>query len=150
VFLYAFDLLELNGEDYRREPLEKRKATLERLLAGRTGVRLSEHIEGDGPIIFEHACKMGLEGIVSKRSDMPYRSERFTTILQLMRREDAWRLICPPNENRARLTAAPCSRQSTRHLAQPHPNVGAEVGSWGRAMISPSRTTRLRSRRSNA
>jgi bifunctional non-homologous end joining protein LigD len=34
------------------------------------------HIEGDGPIIFEHACKMGLEGIVSKRRDLPYRSGR--------------------------------------------------------------------------
>jgi ATP-dependent DNA ligase len=37
-------------------------------------VRLSEHIEGDGPIIFEYACKMGLEGIVSKRRVLPYRS----------------------------------------------------------------------------
>ena len=76
VFLYAFDLLELNGEDCRREPLEKRKARLEKLLSWSTGVRLSEHIEGDGPIIFEHACKMGLEGIVSKRRDLPYRSGR--------------------------------------------------------------------------
>ena len=37
-------------------------------------MRLSEHIEGDGPIIFEYACKMGLEGIVSKRLSAPYRS----------------------------------------------------------------------------
>jgi bifunctional non-homologous end joining protein LigD len=76
IFLYAFDLLELNGEGYRVQPLEKRKAKLEGLLAGQTGVRLSEHIEGDGPIIFQHACKMGLEGIVSKRRDLPYRSGR--------------------------------------------------------------------------
>jgi ATP-dependent DNA ligase len=46
------------------------------LLTGRTGVRLSEHIEGDGAIIFKHASKMGLEGIVSKRRDLPYRSGR--------------------------------------------------------------------------
>jgi bifunctional non-homologous end joining protein LigD len=39
-------------------------------------LRLSEHIEGDGPMIFEHACKMGLEGMVSKRRDLPYRSGR--------------------------------------------------------------------------
>jgi bifunctional non-homologous end joining protein LigD len=39
-------------------------------------VRFSEHIEGDGAIIFKHACKMGLEGIVSKRRDLPYRSGR--------------------------------------------------------------------------
>jgi bifunctional non-homologous end joining protein LigD len=50
VFLYAFDLLELDGQDWRREPLEKRKARLESLLAGQTGVRFSEHMEGDGPI----------------------------------------------------------------------------------------------------
>ena len=62
----AVDLLELDGEDVRREPLETRKARLQRLLAGQAGVRLSEHIEGDGPIIFEHACRMGLEGIVSE------------------------------------------------------------------------------------
>jgi bifunctional non-homologous end joining protein LigD len=76
VFLYAFDLLELNGEDWRQHPLEKRKARLEKLLTGSTGVRFSEHIESDGPIIFDHACKMGLEGIVSKRRDLPYRSGR--------------------------------------------------------------------------
>jgi bifunctional non-homologous end joining protein LigD len=70
VFLYAFDLLELNGEGWRDQPLEKRKATLGRPLAGQTGVRLLEHI------VFEHACKMGLEGVVSKRRDLPYRSGR--------------------------------------------------------------------------
>jgi ATP-dependent DNA ligase len=82
-FLYAFDLLELNGQDMRREPLETRKARLGRLLAGQTGVRLSEHIEGDGPIIFEHACKMGLEGIVSKRRDLPYRSGRVRSWIKI-------------------------------------------------------------------
>jgi bifunctional non-homologous end joining protein LigD len=39
-------------------------------------VRLSEHIEGDGAIIFKRACKLGLEGIVSKRRDLPYSSGR--------------------------------------------------------------------------
>jgi bifunctional non-homologous end joining protein LigD len=76
VFLYGFDLLELNNVDYRYRPLEERKGKLEKLLARTTGVRLSEHMEGDGAIIFEHACKMGLEGIVSKRRDLPYRSGR--------------------------------------------------------------------------
>ena len=71
VFLYAFDLIELNGDDLRREPLEVRKATLTSLLikARRPGIRLNEHIEADGPTVFAHACKMGLEGIVSKRKD---------------------------------------------------------------------------------
>ena len=70
VFLYAFDLLELNGEDYRHHPLEKRKAKLEKILARTQGMRFSEHLDGDGETIFQHACKMGLD--VSKRRDFPY------------------------------------------------------------------------------
>jgi bifunctional non-homologous end joining protein LigD len=77
VFLYAFDLIELNGDDLRRDPLEVRKATLASILAkARSGIRFNEHIEGDGPTVFAHACKMGLEGIVSKRKDSAYRSGR--------------------------------------------------------------------------
>jgi bifunctional non-homologous end joining protein LigD len=76
-FLYAFDLIELNGDDLRRDPLEVRKATLASVLAkAAPGLRLNEHIEGDGPTVFAHACKMGLEGIVSKRKDSMYRSGR--------------------------------------------------------------------------
>src|SRR5262249_55027437 len=77
IFLYAFDLIELNGDDLRRDPLEVRKATLRSMLAkAGLGLRFNEHLEGDGPTIFAHACKMGLEGIVSKRKDSPYRSGR--------------------------------------------------------------------------
>ena len=77
VFLYAFDLIELNGDDLRRDPLEARKATLASVLAkAGPGIRFNEHIEGDGPTIFAHACKLGLEGIVSKRLGSPYRSGR--------------------------------------------------------------------------
>jgi bifunctional non-homologous end joining protein LigD len=76
VFLYAFDLLQLNGEDWREHPLEKRKKRLQRLLIESHGLRYSEHLEGDGAIIFEHMCKLELEGIVSKRRDYPYRSGR--------------------------------------------------------------------------
>ena len=77
VFLYAFDLIELNGDDMRRDPLEVRKATLRSVLAkAGLGLRFNEHLEGDGPTVFAHACKMGLEGIVSKRKDSPYRSGR--------------------------------------------------------------------------
>jgi bifunctional non-homologous end joining protein LigD len=77
VFLYAFDLIEINGDDMRRDPLEVRKATLRSMLAkAGLGVRFNKHLEGDGPTIFAHACKMGLEGIVSKRKDSPYRSGR--------------------------------------------------------------------------
>jgi bifunctional non-homologous end joining protein LigD len=77
VFLYAFDLIELNGDDLRREPLEVRKATLASVLAkAAAGLRLNEHIEADGPTVFAHACKMGLEGIMSKRKASSYRSGR--------------------------------------------------------------------------
>ena len=77
VFLYAFDLIELNGDYLRREPLDTRKATLASVLRrAASGLRLNEHIEADGSTVFAHACKMGLEGIVSKRKDSPYRSGR--------------------------------------------------------------------------
>jgi bifunctional non-homologous end joining protein LigD len=66
-----------NGDDLRRDPLEVRKATLASILAkARPGIRFNEHLEGDGPTVFAHACKMGLEGIVSKRKDSAYRCGR--------------------------------------------------------------------------
>jgi bifunctional non-homologous end joining protein LigD len=75
LIFYAFDLLHLNGRDLRRSPLIKRKAALERLLAGAPEPLVyAEHLEIDGAAVFEHACRMGLEGIVSKRVDAPYRS----------------------------------------------------------------------------
>jgi len=60
-----------------RDPLEVRKATLASIVAkAGAGIRFNEHIDGDGPTVFAHACKMGLEGIVSKRKDSAYRSGR--------------------------------------------------------------------------
>jgi bifunctional non-homologous end joining protein LigD len=76
VFLYAFDLIELAGEDRRRDELAQRKTDLRRLLADAgPGVQAHEWIDGgetDGPTVFEHACSLGLEGIVSKRKDSRY------------------------------------------------------------------------------
>jgi bifunctional non-homologous end joining protein LigD len=68
----------LNGDDLRRDPLEVRKATLASVLArAALGLRLNEHIEHDeGEVVFRHACKMGVEGIVSKRKCSLYRSGR--------------------------------------------------------------------------
>ena len=75
--MFAFDLLELNGDNLRREPLVSRKATLNSLLKGAgPGILYNEHLEGDGARIFQHACKLGCEGIISKRADAPYRSGR--------------------------------------------------------------------------
>jgi len=89
IFLYAFDLIELNGDDMRRDPLEVRKATLASIVAKASpGVRFNEHIEGDGPTVFAHACKLGLEGIVSKRKDSAYRSGRSPDWLK-MKNSDA-------------------------------------------------------------
>jgi bifunctional non-homologous end joining protein LigD len=77
VLLCAFDLIELNGDDLRREPLVTRKATLASVVAKASpGILLNEHFEHDGPTVFAHACKLCLEGIVSKRKDSPYRSGR--------------------------------------------------------------------------
>ena len=77
VFLYAFDLLELNGKDLRREPLESRKRELTRLLRNaKPGLRLNEHIDEPGDIVFRHACALGFEGIVSKRLGSRYQSGR--------------------------------------------------------------------------
>jgi bifunctional non-homologous end joining protein LigD len=83
VFVYAFDLIELNGDDLRRDPLVVRKATLGSILAkAGPGMQFNEHIEGDGPTVFAHACKMGLEGIVSKRLGSRHRSGRSTDWLK--------------------------------------------------------------------
>jgi bifunctional non-homologous end joining protein LigD len=73
--LYAFDLLEHDGKDLRALPLDKRKAKLARLLArAPVGIAFNEHTDEDGATVFRHACKLGLEGIVSKRLSAPYRS----------------------------------------------------------------------------
>jgi bifunctional non-homologous end joining protein LigD len=75
--LCAFDLLELDGEDLRRMPIEERKGTLAKLLSHpHEGIAFNQHNTGDGAIIFKHACALGCEGIVSKRLGSSYRSGR--------------------------------------------------------------------------
>ena len=69
------DLLELDGADLRAVPLFERKARLARLVDRRlTGIVMNEHTDEDGATVFRHACKLRLEGIVSKRLTAPYRS----------------------------------------------------------------------------
>ena len=68
VTLVAFDLIELAGEDLRDHRLIDRKRRLASILPGRSGMSFCEHLnEHDGVKVFEHACRLGLEGIVSKR-----------------------------------------------------------------------------------
>jgi bifunctional non-homologous end joining protein LigD len=74
VTLCAF---ELDGEDLRREPIEVRKATLKGLLRrAQPGIAFNRHFEVDGTIVYEQACALGCEGIVSKRLGSPYRPGR--------------------------------------------------------------------------
>jgi bifunctional non-homologous end joining protein LigD len=74
---YIFDLLEVDGEDLRRRPLIERKEKLSELLKGVSAPLLySDHLDGSGDKVFAQACKINLEGIVSKHSDAPYVSGR--------------------------------------------------------------------------
>ena len=76
--MFAFDLLEPDGVDMRREPIETRKATLASVVRkSLPGLRLNEHIaHPEGGTVFQHACKLGAEGLVSKRLGSRYRSGR--------------------------------------------------------------------------
>jgi bifunctional non-homologous end joining protein LigD len=76
---HVFDLLYCDGFDLTQASLIDRKGLLHKLLSRLSAVsaiRFSEHLEEDGPTMFEHACRLGLEGIVSKRRDLPYRPGR--------------------------------------------------------------------------
>lgn len=77
---YAFDLLYLDGADLRARPLIERKSKLQELLGrlpkSETTLRYSDHSRGGGARFFAEAAKLGLEGVVSKRADAPYRSGR--------------------------------------------------------------------------
>jgi bifunctional non-homologous end joining protein LigD len=73
----AFDLLELDGKDLRRQPIEIRKQLLAKLLKGsHLSIVLNEHFEADGASVYRAACQLGCEGIVSKRLGSPYRCGR--------------------------------------------------------------------------
>src|SRR4051794_4176070 len=74
---YAFDLLHVDGRDLRNRPLVERKAVLRQLLEGAPPALLyADHLSVSGEEVFEHACRLGLEGIVSKRLDAAYQAGR--------------------------------------------------------------------------
>jgi len=75
IVMVAFDLLYLNGCDLRKLPLIERKAHLKKLIVG-TKIQFSDSFEVDGPEMYEHACGVGLEGVVSKVRDSRYASGR--------------------------------------------------------------------------
>ena len=97
--LIIYDLLELDGQDIRREPLQDRRNRLERLLRQpkgeaaqnvASGIVLSEAIVGKGEAMFREACRMGLEGIVSKRLGSPYVSGRTRAWLKTKNPDFQW------------------------------------------------------------
>ena len=81
---FAFDLLHLNGRDLTQLPLSERKVILEHVIGKNPSgvIRLSGHFEGRGKDVLQEACRMGLEGIVSKRRDAPYEHGRTRTWLK--------------------------------------------------------------------
>jgi bifunctional non-homologous end joining protein LigD len=112
VFLYAFDLIELIGDDLRRDPLKVRKATLASVLAkAGPGIRFNEHVEGDGPTVFAHACKMGL-----LYSILLPRQRHCGCIPQSLR----WRMLVPRS---GEAQAADRVSAPTRHWARDGPGL---------------------------
>ena len=81
----VFDVLRIDGTPTTRLPLEERKALLKKIVGRRkTGrIRYVDHVEGHGDVLLDHAAQLGLEGIVSKRRDLPYYAGR----------HDSWRKI---------------------------------------------------------
>jgi len=75
---FVFDLLRLEGERVQALPLLDRKARLKALVGKRKAsrIRYAEHVQGNGPAFFQQACRLGLEGIISKRASEPYRAGR--------------------------------------------------------------------------
>ena len=101
--LVAFDLIERDGEDLRDLPLIERKRRLGRLIGktkNRRAIQYGEHLKGNGASVLDYVCRLGLEGIVSKRVDAPYRSGPSKTWLKSKNpaseavrreREEEWR-----------------------------------------------------------
>jgi bifunctional non-homologous end joining protein LigD len=83
---YVFDLLHLDGEDLTSLPMVERKTALKELLEATgdtSSIRYSEHFTEDGEHVWQQACNMGLEGIVSKRADAPYRPGRSDSFMKI-------------------------------------------------------------------
>jgi ATP-dependent DNA ligase len=121
--LCAFDLIELSGDDRRREPLAQRKADLSRLLADAApGLVLCKWIDGDkceGTAAFEQVCAIGLEGIVSKRKDSRYISGRSPYWLKMMNPASA-AARRQADEELARRSLPRVESPSTTALPDPH------------------------------
>jgi bifunctional non-homologous end joining protein LigD len=83
VFYYLFDILELDGQDLRPQPLLERKRALRRAVDFRGHLRFSTHRNGTGIEAYREACRRGWEGVVAKRADSPYSATRSRDWLKL-------------------------------------------------------------------
>ena len=84
IAFFAFDLLELDGENLKSLPLVERKDQLKRLLKPANGaVRFADHVRGDGAAVFEKACRLGAEGTIAKKADSAYRAGRSSGWLKI-------------------------------------------------------------------
>ena len=116
VLYYAFDLLYLDGYDWRRVPLEERKRKLASLLVAGDAVRYSDHYEEHGKALFEMARKKGLEGIVAKRRASFYEERRSREWLKIKirhRLECRRRRIIPNPKGAARILVRWCWGSTT-------------------------------------
>jgi bifunctional non-homologous end joining protein LigD len=83
VLYYAFDLIYLDGYDWRKMPLEERKKKLAAIIEPGNALRYSDHYEGQGKALFEMAGKAGLEGILAKRRNSSYEERRSSEWLKI-------------------------------------------------------------------
>lgn len=114
----VFDLLGAAGHDLRGLPLVERKAILERILPKLGPLRLSEHIPEHGEALLEQVVARGLEGVVAKKANSPYRSKRSGDWLKLKKDPEADFAVCgytPPKGTRTGLGALHlCVREDSR------------------------------------
>jgi len=103
LFYYVFDLLYLDGHDIRTLPLLERKSILEQLLAPahNSHIRYSDHLEKDGTRLFKEAKKLGLEGIIAKKSMSFYESQRSKSWLKIKCSQSQDAIICGFTKPRA-------------------------------------------------
>ncbi|UOA32219.1 Multifunctional non-homologous end joining protein LigD [Sulfitobacter sp. DSM 110093] len=108
---YAFDLLSLDGEDFRATAQDDRRARLAKLLSGVAAggsLRLSDHVVGHGPEVFDRACKAGAEGIISKRIEASYSGKRSRNWLKIKctRRQEFIIIGYSPSDKKGRAFAS--------------------------------------------
>ncbi|HEX5963835.1 MAG TPA: DNA ligase D [Gemmatimonadales bacterium] len=87
VTFFAFDLLAAEGFDVRPLPLSVRKGLLQKVLPPAGAIRFLDHFEGDGEVLYQQVLKLGLEGILAKRADSPYRAGRSAAWLKIRTRQ---------------------------------------------------------------